>query len=123
MAAPLYLIDCPKCKAPALKPCVSLTKGKTTDTHAIRVENQFASPDMQTVVRREVNAVYGKFAAEYMPETICKRWLEPGWIQVKASGSDELMQYLWMNTSGGGTAEITARRIRIAVDTWYRNRG
>jgi len=122
MSVPDYLVSCDKCNAKPFSRCVT-ANGKTTDTHRIRIDQQFDSPDMQTVVRRVLHGVYGSFLAQYGPERIAKEWLVNGWSQPSPSGRDELMMYLWMNASGGGTAQLAADKIRSAVDNFYRTKG
>lgn len=122
MSVPDYLVSCEKCKASPFSRCVT-PKGRATDTHRVRVDQQFDNPDMATVVRRVLYGVYGKFVASYAPERVCREWLNPGWSQPDPNGRDALMMYLWINTSGGGTAEYASVKIREAVDNFYRIKG
>jgi len=122
MSVPDYLVSCDKCNAKPFSRCVT-ANGKTTDTHRVRINQQFENPDMATVVRRVLYDVYGKFMADYGPQRVCHEWLSPGWSQPDPNGRDALMMYLWINTSGGGTAEYTAGKIREAVDNFYRTKG
>lgn len=120
MSRPKYLVACPTCGAPALEHCRSRTKGKTTDTHQARIQGQFDNPDRTTVIRRVLAGVYGNFLAEFLPDKINSRWEEPGYKEPKGN-RDELMLLIWMNSSGGGTAEYAANQIRLAVEEWEKN--
>lgn len=112
--SPQYLIDCPKCGSPALTPCRSLTRGRVTDTHAVRVQAQFDNPDRATVIRRAIYDVYGSFMAEACTRRIDENW--QSWSH--PDNRDELMMYLWMNSSGGGVADYAANKIRKDVKVW-----
>lgn len=63
------------------------------------------------ILRESYERLYGGWLCEAMAKRIDEKWDE--WLLTE--NRDELMNYMWMNTSGGGVAEYTANRLRQEI--------